>query len=159
MEFTEYLILAGAAFAAGITNTIAGGGTFLTFPALLLVGVPPVSANATSSVAVFPGYLGGAAGFRDEIRNFDRKILIRITAIMAVGSLAGSLLLLVSSNEAFAAIVPFLLFGATLVFAFGRQLRTWAARHRKDGRPYGAFGALAVSIYGGYFNGGPELGR
>jgi len=98
---TEYLILAAAAFFAGMLNTIAGGGTFLTFPALVYTGVPLVAANATSAVAVFPGYLGGAIGFRREIAAFDRMRLMKTVAFTAIGGLAGSLLLLVSSNEAF----------------------------------------------------------
>lgn len=154
MEWTDLLILVAAAFSAGIVNTLAGGGTFLTFPALLLTGMPPVTANATSCVAVFPGYLGGALGFRGEIRNFDRAVLIRIIGVMCVGGLAGSILLLVSSNEAFAAIVPFLLLGATLVFAFGEKIRNWASRRAEGHKPYGIAGALLVSTYGGYFNGG-----
>lgn len=98
---TEYLILAAAAFFAGMLNTVAGGGTFLTFPALVYVGVPPVAANATSAVAVFPGYLGGAIGFRKEITSFDRIRLLKIVACTAIGGLTGSLLLLISSNAAF----------------------------------------------------------
>src|SRR5690606_21015191 len=105
----DYLILAVAAFFAGTLNTVAGGGTFLTFPALVYAGVPVVSANATSAVAVFPGYLGGALGFRSEIAAFDRRRLVRIAGLTAIGGLAGSLLLLVSSNEAFSLVVPFLL--------------------------------------------------
>jgi uncharacterized protein len=120
---TEYLLLAVAAFLAGMLNTVAGGGTFLTFPALVYTGVPLVAANATSAVAVFPGYLGGAAGFRREIRAFDRSRLFKATAATALGGLVGSLLLLVSSNEAFAAVVPFLLALATFVFAFGDRLK------------------------------------
>src|SRR5690606_19127571 len=97
---TEYLLLAVATFFAGMLNTVAGGGTFLTFPALVYTGVPLVAANATSAVAVFPGYLGGAAGFRGEIRALDRGMLLRAVAATAAGGLVGSLLLLVSSNAA-----------------------------------------------------------
>lgn len=70
----DNLILIVAAFCAGILNTIAGGGTFLTFPALVYAGVPVVAANATSAVAVFPGYLGGAVGFKAELASFDRRV-------------------------------------------------------------------------------------
>lgn len=130
----EYLILAAAAFFAGMLNTVAGGGTFLTFPALVYTGVPPVAANATSAVAVFPGYLGGALGFRQEIAAFDRKRLLKVVAFTALGGLAGSPLLLVSSNEAFSLVVPFLLAAATLVFAFGPRIQAWASR-RSVGKP------------------------
>ncbi|WP_377505042.1 TSUP family transporter [Octadecabacter sp. R77987] len=75
-----------AAFGAGVLNTIAGGGTFLTFPALVFIGVPPVMANATSAVAVFPGYLGGALGFRGELAKFDRKQMIRLTVITLIAA-------------------------------------------------------------------------
>ncbi len=150
---TEYLVLAAAAFFAGVLNTIAGGGTFLTFPALVYTGVPLVAANATSAVAVFPGYLGGAIGFRREIEAFDLPRLLRIVVFTAIGGLIGSLLLLVSSNEAFAFVVPFLLMLATVAFAFGPRIQGWASRHSfgKAERPWGT---LLVSVYGGYFNGG-----
>ena len=148
---TEYLLLAIAAFFAGMLNTVAGGGTFLTFPALVYTGVPLVAANATSAVAVFPGYLGGAAGFRGEIRALNRCMLLRAVAATAAGGLVGSLLLLVSSNEAFAAVVPFLLALATLVFAFGDRLRNVMEKHATGA---GYVGTIAVAVYGGYFNGG-----
>ncbi|MFC3722747.1 sulfite exporter TauE/SafE family protein [Neoaquamicrobium sediminum] len=150
---TDYLVLAAAAFFAGMLNTVAGGGTFLTFPALVYTSVPVVAANATSAVAVFPGYLAGAAGFRREIATFDRARLVKIVAATAIGGLIGSVLLLVSSNEAFSAVVPFLLAVATLAFAFGDKIRDWAQRH-SFGSAEGPVGTVLVSIYGGYFNGG-----
>lgn len=150
----DYLVLVLAAFLAGILNTVAGGGTFLTFPALVYAGIPPVAANATSAVAVFPGYLGGAAGFHRELRSLGKGPLLKVTAVTAIGGLTGSLLLLMSSNDAFSAIVPFLLLAATLVFAFGEGIQGWARNNRLGVQPNGSIGALLVSIYGGYFNGG-----
>ncbi len=150
----DCLVLALAAFLAGILNTIAGGGTFLTFPALVYVGIPPVAANATSAVAVFPGYLGGAAGFRRELRSFARADLLKVVAVTGIGGLTGSLLLLMSSNAAFSAVVPFLLLAATLVFAFGDRIQAWARDNRLGVQPHGSIGAILVAIYGGYFNGG-----
>jgi uncharacterized membrane protein YfcA len=143
-----------AALGAGILNTIAGGGTFLTFPALVFTGIPPVMANATSAVAVFPGYLGGALGFRGELRAFDRRILLRLVTVTLAGGLAGSLLLLVSSNEAFSLVVPFLLLAATLAFLFGDHVRAWATARSRSITPFGSIGLFATSVYGGYFNGG-----
>ena len=148
----EALFLAAAAFAAGALNTVAGGGTFLTLPALVAVCIPPVAANATSAVAVFPGYLGGAMGFLPEMRSFDRPLLLRLTGVTLLGGLAGSLLL-VSSDAAFSVIVPFLLLLATGTFFFGDRLRAIAARHSRGVTPYAAPGLFAVSLYGGYFNG------
>jgi len=150
----DYTLIILAAFGAGVLNTIAGGGTFLTFPALVFIGVPPVIANATSGVAVFPGYLSGALGFKKELQVFDRKQLIRLSLITLAGGLVGSLLLLVSSNEAFSIVVPFLLFGATLTFLFGDKIRKWAESKSRSVTPFGAIGLFLVSIYGGYFNGG-----
>ena len=150
----ETALLLAAAFGAGILNTVAGGGTFLTFPALVFTGMPPVMANATSTVAVFPGYLGGAVGFRNELAGFDRKRLLRLAAITLAGGLAGSGLLLVSSNQAFSMVVPFLLLGATLVFLFGDRVRQWAASRARDVSSEGALGLFGVALYGGYFNGG-----
>lgn len=150
----EMILLIAAAFGAGILNTVAGGGTFLTFPALVFSGLPPVMANATSTVAVFPGYLGGAIGFKQELRGFERKQLMRLIIITLAGGLAGSGLLLVSSNEAFAVVVPFLLLAATFAFLFGDWVRQWAAAKARSMAPEGALGLFVVAIYGGYFNGG-----
>jgi uncharacterized membrane protein YfcA len=149
----DALILAAAAFLAGVLNTVAGGGSFLTFPALVFTGVPVVAANATSAIAVFPGYLGGALGFRREISAFDRGRLLRIVGITVLGGLVGSLLLLVSSAGVFSCVVPFLLAFATLVFAFGERLQGWIRRHPSH-PARGPIGLILVSIYGGYFNGG-----
>jgi uncharacterized membrane protein YfcA len=150
----DWAVLGIAAFLAGVLNTIAGGGTFLTFPALVFVGLPPVAANATSAVAVLPGYLSGTLGFARELRAFDRKQLIRLNAWTLVGGLIGALLLMVSSNKAFAGLVPFLLLAATLIFLFSDGLRKFAARNARSIAPFGAVGLLIVTIYGGYFNGG-----
>lgn len=150
----DTILILTAAFFAGVLNTIAGGGTFLTFPALVFIGVPPVMANATSTLAALPGYLAGAAGFRKELRKFDRPQIIRLIIITLVGSLIGSLLLLVSSNDAFSVLVPFLLLAATIIFLFGERIRNWAASKSRDVTPFGTIGLLAVTIYGGYFNGG-----
>lgn len=150
----DLLILCAAAFGAGVLNTIAGGGTFLTFPALVAVGVPPVAANATSAVAVFPGYLAGAIGFRNELGQLDRARIARLSVIALAGAAVGSGLLLISSNAAFSAVVPFLLLASTLAFLYGDKIRAWASARARGVTPEGAAGLFAVAIYGGYFNGG-----
>ncbi len=150
----EILFLMLAAFGAGIVNALAGGGTFLTFPALVFTGVPPVIANATSTVAVFPGYLGGALGYGRDLKTFARQELVRLTVITFAGGLVGSLLVLVSSNEAFSAVVPFLLLIATISFMYGDQIRALSQKHAGGVTPQGAIGLFCVSVYGGYFNGG-----
>lgn len=150
----DLLLVLAAAFCAGVLNTIAGGGTFLTFPALVFIGVPPIMANATSAVAVFPGYLGGALGFRDELSKFDKKQMLRLLGVAVSGGLIGSFLLLISSDKAFSVVVPFLLLAATLAFLFGDRIRSQAASKSCAVTPLESLGLLLVCVYGGYFNGG-----
>ena len=150
----DLTILFTAAFLAGVLNAIAGGGSFLTFPALVFSGVPPIPANATSAVAVFPGYLSGAAGFKEELRSYDRRALLMLTGLSVIGGVAGALLLLVTPSEVFSFVVPWLLLFATLLFAFDKQLRAITTREG-GGSAFGRTAAtLAVTTYGGYFNGG-----
>ena len=147
---TSYIVITIAAFFAGILNAIAGGGSFLTFPALIFAGVPPVAANATSTLAVFPGYLGSAVGFKDDIAQVPRATVMRYAVIALIGGLAGSLILLATSDRLFSAIVPWLLLLATLLFAFGDRIRARLAKMQLPEKT----ALMAVSVYGGYFNGG-----
>src|SRR5690625_7140997 len=101
---TDCLAPLGAALLARTLNTLAGGGTFLTFPALVLAGVPPVAANATSAVAVFPGYFGGALGFKRELKRFSGRQIGLLVCVTIVGAAIGSALLMVSSNRLFSMI-------------------------------------------------------
>lgn len=151
---TDTLTMLAAGFIGGMLNAVAGGGTFITFPALVASGVPVVSANATSTVAALPGYLAAAIGFRHDIARIERRLVLRLTLWTLVGGVIGSSLLLVSSNKAFSALVPFLLLGATSIFVWGARVRGWAAQHRSMVVPFGAGTMVPVAIYGGYFNGG-----
>ena len=146
------LLTALAAFAAGVLNAIAGGGSFLTFPALVFAGVPPVAANATSAIAVSPGYLGSTLGFRPELRTLPVALLRREVLVAALGGLLGAGLLLLTPARVFSGIVPWLLLLATALFALGPRLARLGggAGHPRWRLP----GLLGVSIYGGYFNGG-----
>lgn len=151
----SFLLLSAAAFGAGVLNAIAGGGTFLTFPALVLTGVPPIAANATSALAVSPGYLGSALGFRAELAALPRPLLVREIVLNAIGGVAGALLLLVTPASVFSGIVPWLLLFATVLFAFGPYLSRWAGGGHGGGLSrFRNPGLLLVAIYGGYFNGG-----
>lgn len=149
-----YILITIAAFGAGVLNAIAGGGTFLTFPALVFAGVPPIIANATSALAVFPGYLSAALGYKTELRTIERPVLIRQAVISLIGGLIGALLLLISSNSFFTTLVPFLLLASTLIFAFQDRILAWGRSGGMQLSPFGAAGSLIVGIYGGYFNGG-----
>lgn len=148
----EWSVLLVAGYLAGVLNAIAGGGSFLTFPALVWAGVPPITANATSAVAVLPGYLGGAAGFRHELREMSRRQHLQMSIVGLAGGLCGGVLLLITPAELFSRVVPVLLLLATLMFAFGQQL---LARIRKSEHPLPLLpGLFVVAVYGGYFNGG-----
>ena len=148
------LILLAAAFLAGAMNAVAGGGSFLTLPALIYAGVPPVAANATGTVALLPGYASGVYGYRQDLTPVGTLSLPLLSVVSLVGGLAGAGLLLVTPDSVFRDIVPWLLLLATGLFAFGNML---AQRLRSLGlHGNGAMlGTLfAVSVYGGYFNGG-----
>ena len=151
------LLLGGAAFAAGVLNAIAGGGSFLTFPALVFAGVPPIAANATSALAVSPGYLGSTLGFAAELKALPRARLQQEMLIAAAGGVAGALLLLVTPAKVFSGIVPWLLLFATVVFAAGPMIARRAQALSAGGEGLARWrvpGLLGVAVYGGYFNGG-----
>lgn len=149
------LLLSGAGFLAGALNAIAGGGTFITFPALVYLGVPPIAANATATVSALPGYLSGAFAFREDVAPEGALKLTEIVAVAVVGSAAGALLLLVTPSQLFRDLVPWLLVVATLLFALGPRLLSWLqGRGLAAGRKVSVAAVLAVSVYGGYFNGG-----
>ena len=155
--WTTTLLLGSAAFAAGVLNAIAGGGSFLTLPALVFTGVPPIMANATSALAVSPGYLGSTLGFRPELRTVPLSRLKREMAISAAGGVAGALLLLVTPAKVFSVVVPWLLLFATALFAAGpiiaRRASTLALGAHGPAR-WREPALLLAAIYGGYFNGG-----
>jgi len=147
-----WLLTGVAAFAAGVLNAIAGGGSFLTFPALVFAGVPPLAANATSAMAVSPGYLGSTWGFRAELKALPKSLLRKEVTIAALGGLIGAGLLLVTPAKVFSGLVPWLLLVATALFAAG----PWLAKGNSgQGQPAWRLpGLMLVAVYGGYFNGG-----
>lgn len=153
--FDTALLLA-AAFVAGALNSVAGGGSFLTLPALVFTGVPPVAANATGTVALLPGYMAGAWGFREDMQPPPGLSMRAVVLLSLIGGSAGAALLLVTSDAVFNQVVPWLLLAATAMFAFGPQLRQWAGSggHGAASPLKAGLGMLAVAAYGGYFNGG-----
>ncbi len=147
-------LLGGASFLAGALNAVAGGGTFLTFPALVFAGVPVIAANATSAVGVLPGYVSGAIAFRREIAPVQGLGVAALAALGLLGGLVGALLLLITPPAAFDAIVPWLLLLATGLFAAGPRMLKRMNGAVFGGKPAAIAALFAVSIYGGYFNGG-----
>lgn len=154
MTIFELSLLVSASFIAGIINSIAGGGSFLTFPALVFTGVPTIAANATSAVAVFPGYLSGALGFSKELKEYPKSKFLLLIMLSIMGGIGGSLLLLITPASVFSYIIPWLLGFATLLFAFGDFVGKWAKKNSNSNGITGNLATLIVCIYGGYFNGG-----
>lgn len=163
MTLNEALLVALGAFFAGGMNAIAGGGTFFSFPALLAAGVPPVTANASNSVALWPASLSSAWTYRKEAMRHGRWAVILII-VSLIGGLSGGLLLLATSNAAFSRLIPWLLLVATVLFAFSAQVSRLVAwcKHRLGAQvsegPKASLGGslfqLAVAIYGGFFGAG-----
>jgi uncharacterized membrane protein YfcA len=156
----DTLLLFFAGIVGGILNSIAGGGSFITFPALLLVGIPPVSANATNTFASCSGYLSGAYAFRTELAS-HRDRLPQFIVFSLIGGIAGAWLLLQTPDSLFREAIPWLLLFAMLLFIFGNRLNRLLAvvgsRHRHASTVGGVLLALlllAVCTYGGFFNAG-----
>ncbi|HXG66343.1 MAG TPA: sulfite exporter TauE/SafE family protein [Blastocatellia bacterium] len=149
----------GAAFLAGMINSVAGGGTLISFPALVWLGVDPVRANATNTLALWPGSLAGMLGFRREMADSRRWILL-LGLPSLLGGVAGAALLLLTPANIFAAMVPWLILFATLIFAVGDQMNRRFRHETMGTAPSRAWWAGAmvfqffVAVYGGYFGAG-----
>jgi uncharacterized membrane protein YfcA len=160
MEWWQEVVVAAAAFAAGLINSIAGGGTLLSFPALIWVGRDPVLANATSTVGLWPASLAGAFGFRRDLEGGSRWLLVFGVPSLA-GGVLGAVLLLRTPSGMFARLVPFLILFATLLLAvqepISQRLRLGRAEGEQPSRAWWA-GAVVfqflVGVYGGYFGAG-----
>lgn len=156
---TEILLLV-AGFLGGCVNTLAGGGSFIVFPALLLVGVPPVLANASNTYAALPGYVSGAIGFWQQTTKETGRLWLYIP-ISLIGGYAGAELLLRVSDEGFSRVVPWLMLFAVALFAFGGAINRRLAGVGNGNatlRWLGVAGLMvflvAISVYGGFFNAG-----
>ncbi|CAN7180595.1 sulfite exporter TauE/SafE family protein [Pararhizobium sp. LjRoot235] len=153
MSITTACLLFIAGFLSGAVNAVAGGGTFLTFGAMTLAGLPPIVANATSSIVQFPGYVTSALAYRREIRKDFREATV-LGIISLIGGLAGALILLSLSNPSFRAMVPWLLIAATAIFALGPLLRPNPREGGAPVGPLGMAGQFVTAIYGGFFGAG-----
>lgn len=155
MSLVNALILFLAGYLSGIVNAMAGGGTFITFGAMSLLGTPPILANATSSVTQFPGYITSTLAYWSDIRKFWRGALL-LCVISAAGAFAGSLILLALDNVSFNALVPWLLLSATALFAAGLWLKPRPREGARDqvGSLAGSIAQFFTAIYGGFFGAG-----
>jgi uncharacterized protein len=157
-EVGNYALLAAAAFVAGVMNSVAGGGTLLTFPALMSIGVPATIANATSTIALLPGSLAGSWGYRKELRAV-RKFALLLLPVSLVGGIGGAFLLVWYPDE-FKALVPWLILAGAVLFLIQPLVSRFLKKHDPN-EPVGSsvtFGIMAfqflVAVYGGYFGAG-----
>jgi uncharacterized protein len=156
LQVAIFLFLAGAL--GGALNSVAGGGSFIAFPALLFTGVPPIPANATNTIALWTAAAASGGAYRRHL-DIPRRVLMPLLVASLIGGLAGAFLLLKTPAQTFMRVLPWLTLGATLLFAFGRKLagsRKSIVEHETTTTTLAAatFFQFLVAIYGGYFGGG-----
>jgi hypothetical protein len=158
LDIRTYIFLFIAGVLGGALNAVAGGGSFIAFPALLFSGVPPIAANATNTVALWVGVTASTGAYRKHL-DISRRVMVPLAVTSVIGGIAGAYLLLKTPAHTFLHILPWLMLGATLLFAFGGRL----ARGSKSGLAHDASTTaivvasifeLVVAVYGGYFGGG-----
>ncbi len=158
-------LLLVAGILAGAINAVAGGGTFLTFPALVFTGIPSIAANQTSTIAVWPGQIAGFWGYR-KVLTAQKRTIVTLGLVSLIGGGLGAVILLHTPTPAFDRLVPWLLLFATLTFAFGNQIRRRLGfsltRSGSEGPSANAFTKAAVlqfviAIYGGFYGAGAGI--
>ncbi len=152
-----FLLLFLAGIAAGVSNAVAGGGTFFTFPVFIAAGLPPVVANASNAIAVWPGHAMAVPGYRRELSGITSG-LRRTLIVVLLGAALGAYLLTIIDNATFSKLIPFLILFATLLFAYGRSL-TASVKIRASFNPFyrtliNQLAAFLFAIYGAFFGGG-----
>jgi uncharacterized membrane protein YfcA len=159
MTLYRAVAMFAAAFVAGAINSVAGGGTLLTFPVLIGLGLDPKIANATSTVALWPGLLGGAWGYRAEIRKI-KPLLLPFGVASLLGGATGACLLIRTPSNTFARLVPFLILFATVLFVVQEPVSKWLRSRKAEGGSEHQWKTGAViaqffsATYGGYFGAG-----
>jgi len=151
------LPLVAAGLLSGTMNAVAGGGSFVSFPVLVLAGLPPIAANATSTVALFPGTLASTWAYRHDLTGIGGISLRVLLPISVAGGLVGAILLLVTPGGVFDKVIPWLLLLATLTFIGGRRPGIWLHRYVHIGRAPLLVAQFILAIYGGYFGGAVGL--
>ena len=150
-------LLAGAGFLAGIMNAVTGGGSFVTFPALVAAGLPSVGANASSTVALFPGQVTTAYAYRKQLGDFEGLPMRMLILLSLAGGICGALLLLLTPQSTFDRVIPWLLLAGTIAFAFGPRLGPALRRFLHIGARTLLVLQFALAVYGGYL--GAHIGR
>ena len=154
----EILFLCTAALLAGVMNGVAGGGGLIVFPALLLIGVEPIHANATSTAALWFGTVASSIAYRRELST-QRQELFLLSSVSVVGGILGSYLLLHTSSKNFIALIPYLMLVATVLFAVNRPVMKWLKGSENIRLPMFVIMLLqlVIATYGGYFGGGAGI--
>jgi len=150
---TSYLLLVCAALAGGLINSVAGGGMFFIFPALVFTGVPSIIANASSTLAIIPGILASAWAYRHDFRKTENFPFVPMVIVSLAGGGAGALLLLLTPQKTFDFVIPWLLLLATLLFTFGLRIAPVLKRMFHIGPLAVVFIQFLIAVYGGYFGG------
>ena len=150
-----WLFLFGAGMLGGALNSVAGGGSFIGLPALLYAGITPVAANATTTLALWPGAVSSAVAYRRDIRASPKTLLV-LGAASLLGGLLGAILLVRTSDTSFMRLLPWLMLVAAMAFTFGNRLtpRAASAAPQHVVAPWAVLLQLVIAIYGGYFGGG-----
>jgi uncharacterized protein len=156
------LLLFGTAFLAGGLNAVAGGGSFITLPALIFTGIPPIAANATNTTAMWVASLASVGAYRRDFA-VERRVLVILTIASFVGGTLGSIALLYMPPDVFKKLIPYLLLLATFVFIFGETCKKWVQSGVKAGQKqppkmiYLVIAQLSIAIYGGFFGAGAGI--
>lgn len=158
LELMDYILIALAAMGAGLVNALAGGGTLISFPMLVAVGVPPVAANVTNTIALVPGYLGATLAQMQQLKNQKKRVLLYVPAAI-LGGITGGLLLLNTDDSTFEVLIPYLILFASLLLAVSDRMRNWVTKRLGKGGidSYMAWTVIPLflaAIYGGYFGAG-----
>ena len=162
MGVFEFVVIGLAAVAGGLVNALAGGGTLITFPMLTAVGVPPVAANVTNTVALCPGYLGATFAQMKDLRDQKRTLLFLLPTGL-LGGIAGGFLLLHTSDKTFQKLIPYLILLAVVLLAFQDRLRTWVMGRisnlggKRLNAAWAILPVIPAAIYGGYFGAGVSV--
>jgi uncharacterized membrane protein YfcA len=158
LSLSQAIFLFVASAIGGAMNAVAGGGSFVAFPALLVTGVPPVLANATNTLSLWVGTTASGGAYRHRLK-LPKRVIVPLLLMSLIGGLAGALLLIKTPAQTFLRVIPWLMLGATLLFVFGRHLTgriSAGISHEASDKAIAAASLfeLLVATYGGYFGGG-----
>jgi hypothetical protein len=163
MTFAHATVLFIAALAAGAINAVAGGGSFITFPTLLFMGIPPVNANATNTVAVWPGQVASIGAYRRQFQNLSWATMTPLLATGVLGGILGAWVLLKTPQKTFLHLVPWLMLAATIIFTLSGRVTQWVRRRSASGEHHefatgrGVVFQLFIAFYIGYFGAGAGI--